>query len=109
MATRSYPATYRRSREPSETARTVAALLNRYPDISEQELATLIAAFPYLPALDFGLMTADDRLSEKLEAFHRDLGRKIKAPLNSLLVFLAVPLTVAAGVLWWVLSALPPI
>lgn len=105
MATRSYPSTYKRSREPSDTARTVAALLNRYPDISEQELAALIEAFPYVPALDLGLMTADDRLSGKLEAFHRDHGDKLKTPLSSLVVFLAIPLTLAAGVLWWVLTS----
>src|SRR3546814_20491361 len=73
-----------RSREPSEMAVRAEALLSRYPDLSEPELASLIHTFPYLPILDVGLMTADDRLSEKLEAFHRNHGHKLRAPASSL-------------------------
>ena len=80
------------------------ALIGRYPNLSEQELASLIDIFPYLPILDVGLMTADDRLSEKLAAFHRDHGSKLRAPVSSLMWFLAFPTIAAIGTLWWILS-----
>lgn len=95
---------YSRSREPSEMAVKAEALLSRYPDLDEQELADLIHMFPYLPILDVGLMTADDRLSEKLEAFHRDHGHKIRAPVSSLMLFLIFPAMLAIGTLWWLLA-----
>src|SRR3546814_12877567 len=72
-----------RSREPSEMAVRAEALLSRYPDLSEPELASLIHTFPHLPILDVGLMTADDRLSETLEAFHRDHAHQHRAPVSS--------------------------
>jgi hypothetical protein len=82
------------------------ALLSRYPNLSEQELATLINIFPHLRILDVGLMTADDQLSENLAAFRRDHGNKLKTPASSLiaLAFLAVPAIVALGALWWFLA-----
>ncbi len=107
MASRPYPEVYSRSRPPSALTVKFEALLSRYPDLSERELATLIETFPYLRVLDVGLMTADARLAGKLEAFHRDHGREVKAPLNRMLAFLIVPAFVAAGVLWWATSALP--
>ena len=102
MASRPFPETYSRSRQPSELTVRFEALLNRYPDLGEQELATMIESFPYLRVLDVGLMTADDRLAEKLEAFHRDHGRKLRAPVASLATFLVFPFLVALGLLWWI-------
>jgi hypothetical protein len=100
MATQSYV----RSRPPSEMTVRAEALLKRYPNLSEHELATLIDIFPRLRILDLGLMTCDERLSEKLDAFHRDHGRKLKAPVSSLIAFLAVPGIIALGLLWWALA-----
>ena len=88
---------------PSETGLRVEALLDRYPDISDREVAELVSLFPSLPILDLGLMTADDRLSEKLIAFHRDHGSKLKTPLSSLIMFLTFPAIVAIFALWWAL------
>lgn len=79
-------------------------LLSRYPDLREQELAELIELFPFLPMLDLSLMTADDQLSEKLAAFQRDHGKQLKAPVSSLILFLAFPALVVIGSLWWVLT-----
>lgn len=95
-----------RSRPPSEMTLKVEALLRRYPDLSEQELATLIGTFPYLPVLDVGLMTADDHLSERLEAFHRDHGHLLKAPMASLVGVLVLPAIVAAALFWWLMNTL---
>lgn len=93
-----------RSRRPSELALRAEGLLARYPHISEQEVASLIDIFPYVPILDRGLMSADGRLSEQLAAFHRDHGGKMRAPGTALIGFLAFPTLVAAGVLWWLFA-----
>ncbi len=91
-------------RQPSRLAARTEALLVRYPQISEPELASLIDMFPYVSMLDRGLMSADARLSEKLAAFHRDHGDRMKAPEAALIGLLAFPLIMAAGMLWWILA-----
>lgn len=96
--------TYQRSRPPSETTVKAEALLMRYPNLSEAELATLINLFPYIRILDLGLMTSDDRLAGKLDAFHRDHGEKLKTPISSLIGFLALPAILLLAGLWWALT-----
>lgn len=100
MATRYYS----RSRQKSDMAREAESLLIRHPNLSEQELARLIDILPRLPILDMGLMTADDRLSEKLAAFHRHHGDKLRAPTAALMWFLAFPIIAAIGALWWIIG-----
>ena len=96
---------YERSRPPSETTVKAEALLMRYPNLSEVELATLINLFPYIRILDLGLMTSDEHLSGKLDAFHRDHGKKLRTPISSLIAFLAVPtIILVGGLLWWALA-----
>ncbi len=97
--------THARSRPSSETTAKAEALLLRYPNLSEEELATLINLFPYIRILDLGLMTSDEHLSGKLDAFHRDHGKKLRTPISSLIAFLAVPTIIAVGgLLWWALA-----
>lgn len=50
-------------RPRSQTTLRVEALLGRYPNLSEQELAELINLFPSLNLLDEGLMTSDGAVS----------------------------------------------
>lgn len=95
---------YSRSRELSEGAVKAEALLNRYPDLSEQELAHLIRTFAHLPLLDFGLMAADERLGEKLDEFYRDHGDKLRPPLSGVAWAMAVPAVIAIGLLYWVVA-----
>ncbi len=95
---------YTRSRQPSQTTLRAQALLGRYPNVSEREIAELINLLPYVPMLDYGLMTADDRLSGKLAGFHQDHGHKLKVSRASLMLFMAFPAMVAIGALWWALS-----
>jgi hypothetical protein len=93
-----------RSRQPAATALRAEALINRYPNLSEVELAELINLMPRLPILDFGLMTADDRIAPKMEAFHRDHGDKLGPSLASAATFLAIPSIIVLGVIVWALS-----
>ena len=101
MATR----IHQRFRPPSETTVEAETLLMRYPNLSEGELATLINLFPYIRILDLGMMTSDDRLAGKLDAFHHDHGKRLGTPSSSLIVFLALSAAlVFASLLWWALA-----
>jgi hypothetical protein len=96
---------HERFRPPSETTVQAEALLSRYPNLSEVELATLINLFPYIRILDLGLMTSDERLGGKLDAFRREHGNRLRTPISSLIAFAAVPaIIVVAGLLWWALA-----
>lgn len=66
-----------RSHGLSEDAQLAHSLLERYPDLSDQELADLIGAFKRFPLLDLGILAADEQLAEKLAAFHTDHGGKL--------------------------------
>jgi hypothetical protein len=93
-----------RSRHPTAVALRAEALINRYPNLSEVELAELINLMPRLPILDFGLMTAVDRIAPKMEAFHRDHGDKLGPSLASAVTFLAIPSIIVLGVIVWALG-----
>ena len=95
---------YSRARPRSETTLRVEALLGRYPDLGERELAELIDLFPKLRILDHGLMTADSRLSDRLARFEREHRNALRAPLSSLAVFLFVPATLAIVTLLFMLG-----
>jgi hypothetical protein len=92
---------FNRSRPPSEMTVRAEALLSRYPRLGDHELAILIDLFPRLRILDVGLMTADDRLSRQVQAFHRDHGRKLASPISTLLGFLSLPAMLMLGLVWW--------
>ena len=88
------------TRERGRDTLRVEALLSRYPSLDQRELKTLIDLFPKLPILDAALMTADERLSDNLAAFHRDHGGKLRTPLTLWFAFLLVPMVVAVGLAW---------
>lgn len=69
-----------------------ADLLNRYPDITETDLARLINAYRRLPALDFALMMSDARLAPKLDRLFNEQRSKLRAPLREYATLLAVGL-----------------
>ena len=94
---------YAHTRRHSDEALEIETLLLRYPDLDPRELETLIALFPRLPMIDVALMTADDRLSDPLAAFHRDHGDKFYTPIRVLMALLAGPLF-AAAILWWLMG-----
>lgn len=94
---------YAHTRRHSDEAFEIETLLLRYPDLDMRELETLIELFPRLPMIDLALMTADDRLSDPLAAFHRDHGDKFYTPMRVLVALLAGPLA-AAAILWWLMG-----
>lgn len=92
MATQSY----HRPRALSESAADAETLLGRYPDINEQELASLIRTFANLPLLDFGALAADERLGARLDAFYADHGDKLRPPMIGVAWAVAVPVLIVA-------------
>ena len=96
---------YSRSRELSHNAAKTETLLNRYPDVSDAELDTLIRSFAKFPLLDFGILAADDRLGPKLDAFYRDHSDKLRPPLSDVVWAVAVPAVIAvAAILYWLVT-----
>ena len=95
---------YSRSRGLSQGAAEAQTLLKRYPDLTEQELASLIRQFKNLPLLDFGLMSADERLGDRLDEFYRDHGDKLRAPLSGLAWAVSLLAVVAIVLLAWAVA-----
>ncbi len=57
-----------------------ADLLDRYPNLSEIELARLINLYRNLSALDSALLISDGELASKLDLFFADHRSKVRAP-----------------------------
>ena len=93
-----------RSRTPSTLTLKVETLLKRCPNLSEDELADLIEMVPFVPVLDTALMAADEELSQRFEAFHRDHGHKLKPKLPTLAATLLFPAMFLIWLLWWFLA-----
>ena len=64
-----------RSKAAARPTRDVEAMLARYPRLTTDENARLLALLPSIPLLDTAIIMADEHLSKKLDAFylaHRD-------------------------------------
>ena len=86
--------------ESPTKAQEAAALLQRYPNLSETELARLINIYRNLTALDVALMMSDDALSPKLDRFSEDNRSKIRAPFRQYAMLLGLALVGVIVTLW---------
>ena len=84
-------------------AQQAAELIERYPNLSELELARMINLYRELSALDMALMISDEKLAPKLDDFYRDHRRQLKTPLRQYFVLVALA---AVGVLTAVWAAI---
>ncbi|MBV1692110.1 hypothetical protein KRR38_31685 [Novosphingobium sp. G106] len=91
---------YGRLRPRSGAALQVGSLLNRYPRLSEQELANLIELMPYLPILDQALITADDQLAGKFAEFLRDHRAMLTAPQHPIALFTITAFLALVAISW---------
>jgi hypothetical protein len=78
----------------------VTGLLRRYPELGRAETRRLIEGFRKLPILEAALLTTDDQLRPRLDAFRRDHKWAIRPPLWHYLLGLVVPVTLAAVFGW---------
>jgi hypothetical protein len=75
------------------------ALIQRYPNLSEIELARLINLYREFSALDMALMLSDEKLAPGLDRFSSDHRSRIRAPVThyaALLLYAAAAIAVVA-------------
>jgi hypothetical protein len=75
-------------------------LIERYPNLSEVELASLINAYRELSALDVALMISDEKLGRNMEQFYADHRPKLKTPFRQYAILVAIAVVGAAVALW---------
>lgn len=72
---------FNQSQSPAATPLEQASeLINRYPSVSEIELARLINLYRELSAVDMALMLSDEKLAPNLDRFSADHRPKIRTP-----------------------------
>jgi hypothetical protein len=90
----------RSARTISPLADEVAGLLWRYDRLRPHETERLLDAFKRLTALDVALMTSDEALRGRLDAFRRDHKSQLRPPLWHVALFLGTPVAMLAAVIW---------
>ena len=85
---------------PSTPVEQVAELIERYPNMSEVELARLVNLYRQLSAMDVALMISDEQLGRKLDRFFADHRAKLKTPFRQYAVLVAIAVIGFLVVLW---------
>ena len=65
-------------------------LIDRYPMVSEVELARLINLYRDLSALDVALMISDEKFGPKLDLFFKDNRSQIRTPFRDYAILVAI-------------------
>ena len=81
-------------------AEEASALVGKYPDLTPGELERLIAIHPRLPMLHLALMTSDEQLAPRLEAFQKKYRRRIRTPFRQYASFF-IPIAMLAVIALW--------
>jgi len=90
------------SPRPADEAR---ALIARYPNLSETELARLINLYRDLSALDTALMLSDEKIAPNLDRFSADHRSKIRRPFRQYAALVGYAVVAGAVLVWAVISA----
>jgi hypothetical protein len=88
---------------PQTLAEEASALIGRYPNLSEIQLARLINLYRELPMLDVALMLSDKRLAPKMNQFMAGHRTSIRAPFRQY-AFLLAYIALGLAVLVWALA-----
>lgn len=88
------------SQTPAEEAH---ALIRRYPNLSEIELAKLIGLYRELPMLEVALMLSNKHLAPKLDKFTEQHRASLRAPFQQY-AFLLAYIALGVGVFIWALA-----
>lgn len=89
--------------EPQTPAEEASALIGRYPNLSEIELARLINLYRELPMLEVALMLSNKRLAPRMDEFMERHRASIRAPFRQY-AFLLAYIAMGLGVLVWALA-----
>lgn len=76
------------------------ALVRRYPNLSETELARLINLYRELSALDMALMLSDEGLAPHLDRFSLDHRSRIRTPFRHYAALIGYAVAGIAAVAW---------
>ena len=85
---------------PRPQAQEAAALLHRYPNLSEIELARLINIYRGLSALDVALMMSDASVAPHLDRFSTENRSKIRVPFRQYAMLAFLGFLAVATVAW---------
>ena len=77
-------------------------LLERYPDLSKDELDQLISLYPQLSPVELALMISNEEIAGKLDAFRREHRRKFRTPFGHYAVFVGI-FVVGLALIGWAL------
>jgi hypothetical protein len=77
-------------------------LVRRYPDISHSEAERLVEIYPKLPIVQIAMMSSDEELAPRLEAFRKDHARRLRVPVRHIAALLS-PLILLAIIVAWML------
>ena len=83
-----------------------AALIRRYPNLGETELARLINLYRGFSALDMALILSNEELAPNLDRFSTDHRSKIRTPFRQYAALVGYAV-VAAAALAWTVAVLP--
>lgn len=89
--------------EPKTPAQEASALIARYPNLSEIELARLINLYRELPMLEVALMLSNKRLAPKMDEFMERHRSSIRSDYREY-AFLLAYMVLGLGVLIWALA-----
>lgn len=78
-------------------------LIRRYPGLSSGETDRLVEIYPQLPIVQLALMSSDDELAPRLEAFRKDHGRRLRTPGHHIAALLSPVFLLAIVIAWVVL------
>jgi hypothetical protein len=83
-----------------------AGLIDRYPNLSEIELARLINLYRGFSALDSALIISDRRLGPKLDRFFGDHRSKLRAPFRQYAALVLYGAMTIGAVIWaWAVAS----
>jgi hypothetical protein len=83
-----------------------AALIGRYPNLGETELARLINLYRGFSALDMALILSDEQLAPNLDRFSGDHRSKIRTPFRQYAALVGYAV-VAVAALAWTIAVVP--
>ena len=95
---------FEQSRELSNGGTEARKLIARYPQLSEQEVASLIEMCATLPFLDFSILASDEAVGANFAAFYDDHGAKLRPPVMGWSWAAAPILVMSIGLFIWALS-----
>lgn len=92
---------YNRLRPASQSFMRLQTLLDRYPNIHEQELGELGELASNLTLMEEAILSGSEHRSKTLHQFRRDHTKSQRVPVAELIAFLSLPTLLAAILLWW--------